>query len=172
MLLLQSFDGLDGFKTNTFNLNHYLFDKERYVPTEDERAGNLLVPESYLSEYSRLQCIQQPAATRWGKCHGIKVVFPSCWKNEYFSVGKTKKQFRAMKTKQCMIYKDVVNKRLARKREQVSELETKMISEGELSAIDKRKMIECKAAILELENVIDIAESMFTAETCDQNEKK
>ena len=52
-----------------------------------------------------------------------------------------------MKTKQCMIYKDVVNKRLARKREQVS-------------------------AILELENVIDIAESMFTAETCDQNEKK
>lgn len=30
-----------------------------------------------------------------------------------------------MKTKQCMIYKDVVNKRLARKREQVSELETK-----------------------------------------------
>lgn len=33
-------------------------------------------------------------------------------------------------------------------------------------------MIECKAAILELENVIDIAESMFTAETCDQNEKK
>lgn len=35
-----------------------------------------------------------------------------------------------MKTKQCMIYKDVVNKRLARKREQVSELETKMISEG------------------------------------------
>lgn len=77
-----------------------------------------------------------------------------------------------MKTKQCMIYKDVVNKRPARKREQVSELETKMISEGELSAIDKRKMIECKAAILELENVIDIAESMFTAETCDQNEKK
>ena len=46
-----------------------------------------------------------------------------------------------MKTKQSMIYKDVVNKRLARKREQVSELETKMISEGELSAIDKRKMI-------------------------------
>jgi hypothetical protein len=71
-----------------------------------------------------------------------------------------------------MIYKEVVNKRLARKQEQVSELETKMISEGELSAIDKRKMIECKAAILELENVIDIAESMFTAETCDQNEKK
>lgn len=27
-------DGLEGFKTNTFNLNHYLFDKERYIPTE------------------------------------------------------------------------------------------------------------------------------------------
>lgn len=65
-----------------------------------------------------------------------------------------------MKIKQCMIYKDVVNKRLIRKREQLSGLEAKMLSEGELSPIDKRKLIECKAAILELENVIDIAEAI------------
>lgn len=77
-----------------------------------------------------------------------------------------------MKMKQCMIYKDVVNKRLARKREQLTAIEQKMISEGELSPIDKRKLIECKAAILELENVIDIAESMFTTETCNQDEIK
>lgn len=77
-----------------------------------------------------------------------------------------------MKTKICMVYKDVVNKRLARKREQLSALEAKMLSEGELSPIDKRKLIECKAAILELENVIDIAESMFADGICDQDETK
>ena len=27
-------DGLDGFKVNTFNLNHYFFDRENYIPTE------------------------------------------------------------------------------------------------------------------------------------------
>lgn len=105
------------------------------------------------------------------KCPGIKGAFLNYWKNEYFSAEKPK-HFRAMKIKQCMIYKDVVNKRLARKLEQSSRLEAKMLSEGELSPIDKRKLIECKAAILELENVIDIAESMFTAETCDQDETK
>ena len=76
-----------------------------------------------------------------------------------------------MTKKQCMIYKEVVGKRLDRKNEQLKGLETKLMSEGELSPIDKRKMIECKAAIIELENVIDIAESMFTTETCDQGEK-
>ena len=62
-----------------------------------------------------------------------------------------------MKTKQCMIYKDVLEKRLERKRQQFHDLETA----GAVSPEDKRKYIELKATINELENCLDIAESMF-----------
>lgn len=76
-----------------------------------------------------------------------------------------------MKIKQCMIYKEVITKRLSRKREQIKEYEQIMSGGGEITPTERRKYIECKAAILELENVIDIAESMFTTETCNPYEK-
>ncbi|MDR2652250.1 MAG: hypothetical protein LBC68_08050 [Prevotellaceae bacterium] len=61
-----------------------------------------------------------------------------------------------------MIYKEVIEKRLARKQEQLNELEKSIISEVGLSSpVDKRKYIELKAVIQELENVLDIADSMF-----------
>jgi len=58
-----------------------------------------------------------------------------------------------------MIYKDVLKKRLERKKAQIAELERNV--EGLATSIEKRKFIELKAVIQELENVIDIAESMF-----------
>lgn len=66
-----------------------------------------------------------------------------------------------MERKICMIYKDVLEKRLQRKREQLSELEGKINSEGVVTPVEKRKFIELKAVVLELENVLDIADSMF-----------
>jgi hypothetical protein len=64
-----------------------------------------------------------------------------------------------MKTTPFMIYKEVLEKRLDRKKEQLSELEKQ--TEGLATAQDKRKYIELKAVINELENCIDIAESMM-----------
>jgi hypothetical protein len=61
-----------------------------------------------------------------------------------------------------MIYREVIEKRLARKQEQLNDLEKNIISEVGLSnSVDKRKYIELKAVVQELENVLDIADSMF-----------
>ena len=60
-----------------------------------------------------------------------------------------------------MIYKDVLEKRLQRKREQLLDLEGKINSEGVVTPVEKRKYIELKAIVQELENVLDIADSMF-----------
>lgn len=70
-----------------------------------------------------------------------------------------------MQTTAFMIYKEVLEKRLARKKEQLSEIEKAMNSGNDLiTAQDKRKFIELKAVINELENCIDIAESMIKLE--------
>lgn len=66
-----------------------------------------------------------------------------------------------MEKRICMIYKDVLEKRLQRKKEQLSELESKINSEGVVTPVEKRKYIELKAIVQELENVLDIADSMF-----------
>lgn len=66
-----------------------------------------------------------------------------------------------MQTKLCMIYREVIAKRLERKRQQLAEMEKLINSEGVASSVDKRKYIELKAVVLELENCIDIADSMF-----------
>lgn len=58
-----------------------------------------------------------------------------------------------------MIYKEVIAKRLERKKAQLKELEQSI--EGVATNVDKRKFIELKAVIQELENVLDIADSMF-----------
>lgn len=59
------------------------------------------------------------------------------------------------------IYMEILRKRLERKKAQLAEVEKSINSEGVATPIDKRKFIELKAVILELENIIDIAESMF-----------
>lgn len=65
-----------------------------------------------------------------------------------------------MKTTPFMIYKEVLEKRLARKKEQLTEIERSINSEGITGSVDKRKYIELKAVVNELENCIDMAESM------------
>lgn len=60
-----------------------------------------------------------------------------------------------------MIYREVLAKRLERKRKQFMELERQINSEGVSSSADKRKYIELKAIVNELENCLDMADSMF-----------
>jgi len=63
-----------------------------------------------------------------------------------------------------MTYKEVIEKRLSRKREQLAELEKQINSEGVTGSVEKRKYIELKAVVNELENCIDIADSMLKME--------
>lgn len=76
-----------------------------------------------------------------------------------------------MERKICMIYKDVLEKRLQRKRAQLSELEGKINGEGVVTPVEKRKFIELKAVVQELENVLDIADSMFKFQEKDLENK-
>ncbi len=70
-----------------------------------------------------------------------------------------------MQTTAFMIYKEVLEKRLARKKEQLAEIEKAMNSGNDIiTAQDKRKYIELKAVVNELENCLDIAESMMKLE--------
>lgn len=70
-----------------------------------------------------------------------------------------------MQTTTFMIYKEVLEKRLARKKEQLAEIEKAMNSGNDIiTAQDKRKYIELKAVVNELENCLDIAESMIKLE--------
>lgn len=61
-----------------------------------------------------------------------------------------------------MTYIEVLKKRLERKNAQLKEIEA--LPEGLATAVDKRKFIELKASISELENCIDLAETMFEEE--------
>lgn len=69
-----------------------------------------------------------------------------------------------MQTTVFMIYKEVLEKRLARKKEQLAEIEKQINSEGVSGSVDKRRYIELKAVVNELENCLDIAESMMKLE--------
>lgn len=70
-----------------------------------------------------------------------------------------------MQTTAFMIYKEVLEKRLTRKKEQLAEIEKAMNSGNDIiTAQDKRKYIELKAVVNELENCLDIAESMMKLE--------
>lgn len=70
-----------------------------------------------------------------------------------------------MKETPLMIYKKVLENRLARKKEELADIE-KIINSGNdvPTAQDKRKYIELKAIVNELENCIDIADSMVKME--------
>lgn len=70
-----------------------------------------------------------------------------------------------MKETPIMIYKKVLENRLARKKEELAEIERLINSGNDITtAQDKRKFIELKAIVNELENCIDIAESMVKME--------
>lgn len=76
------------------------------------------------------------------------------------------KKISGMKETSLMIYKNVLENRLARKKAELAELD-KIINSGNdiPSASDKRKYVELKAIVNELENCIDIADSMTKLET-------
>lgn len=75
--------------------------------------------------------------------------------------GTITKKYDAMKIMMCMIYREVLKKRLARKKEELTILETKVSVESLVTPIEKRKYIEVKAVVQELENCLDMAETMF-----------
>lgn len=58
------------------------------------------------------------------------------------------------------MYKEIIEKRLNRKREQLKEIE-QVMQQGEVTSTEKRNYLEVKAVILELENVLDLAETML-----------
>ena len=77
-----------------------------------------------------------------------------------------------METRLCMIYREVLSKRLERKRSQLIELKRLVNSEGVASSIEKRKFIELKAIVNELENCLDMADSMFKFNSDDCEKEK
>ena len=77
-----------------------------------------------------------------------------------------------MKIKQCMIYREVLAKRLERKKEQLKQLEGVIDGGGLATAVDKRKYIELKAIVNELENCLDMADSMFKFNNNDSEKKE
>ncbi|WP_062179266.1 hypothetical protein [Dysgonomonas macrotermitis] len=67
-----------------------------------------------------------------------------------------------MKETPLMIYKKVLENRLARKKEELAEIEKQ--PEGLATPVDKRKYIELKAVVNELENCINMADAMAKME--------
>lgn len=66
-----------------------------------------------------------------------------------------------MKNKMFMTCIQILEKRLERKKEQLTVIETVIEGGGLATAVEKRKYIELKAVVQELENVLDIAVTMY-----------
>lgn len=58
------------------------------------------------------------------------------------------------------MYKQIIEKRLQRKRDQLKEIEA-IMQQGEVTQAEKKNYMEHKAVILELENVLDLAETLL-----------
>ncbi len=58
------------------------------------------------------------------------------------------------------MYKQIIEKRLQRKRDQLKEIES-IMQQGEVTQAEKKNYMEHKAVILELENVLDLAETLL-----------
>lgn len=69
----------------------------------------------------------------------------------------------AVMKKETEMYKEIIRKRLERKTEQLKEVE-KVMAQGDVTSSEKRKFMELKAVVQELENILDIAETMFKNE--------
>lgn len=76
-----------------------------------------------------------------------------------------------MLAKMCMTFREILKKRLARKYDQLKEIENTINSADDLvnTAAVKRKFVEIKSSIAELENCIDLADTMLSD---DDSEKK
>lgn len=76
-----------------------------------------------------------------------------------------------MLAKMCMTFREILKKRLARKYDQLREIENTINSADDLvnTAAVKRKFVEIKSSIAELENCIDLADTMLSD---DDSEKK
>lgn len=69
-----------------------------------------------------------------------------------------------MKETPLMIYKKVLENRLSRKKAELAEIEKIAANSSELTSTDRRKFVELKAIVNELENCLDIADSMVKME--------
>lgn len=77
-----------------------------------------------------------------------------------------------MKIKMCMIFEDVIRKRLDRKKVELKEIED-IMEIGTPTSAEKRKFVELKAVVNELENCLDMAETMFKfQESAGKSEEK
>ncbi|MBC5635011.1 hypothetical protein [Parabacteroides hominis] len=76
-----------------------------------------------------------------------------------------------MLAKMCMTFREILKKRLTRKYDQLREIENTINSADDLvnMAAVKRKFVELKSSIAELENCIDLADTMLSN---DDSEKK
>ena len=76
-----------------------------------------------------------------------------------------------MLAKMCMTFREILRKRLARKYDQLREIENTINSADDLvnTAAVKRKFVELKSSIAELENCIDLEDTMLSD---DDSEKK
>ena len=76
-----------------------------------------------------------------------------------------------MLAKMCMTFREILKKRLARKYDQLREIENTINSADDLvnTAAVKRKFVELKSSNAELENCIDLADTMLSN---DDSEKK
>lgn len=66
-----------------------------------------------------------------------------------------------MKKSPEMTFIEILKKRLERKNQQLKEVESTMEIGNQATPLEKRKYIEFKAVIQELENIVDMAESML-----------
>ena len=68
-----------------------------------------------------------------------------------------------MLAKMCMTFREILKKRLARKYDQLREIENTINSADDLvnTAAVKRKFVELKSSIAELENCIDLADTIL-----------
>ena len=66
-----------------------------------------------------------------------------------------------MKKSPEMTFIEILKKRLERKNQQLKEVESTMEIGNQATPLEKRKYIELKSVIQELENMIDLAESML-----------
>lgn len=78
-------------------------------------------------------------------------------KNKFINFAAT--QMIAVMTNEEM-YKEIIEKRLQRKRDQLKEIESIML-QGEVTQAEKKSYMEVKAVILELENVLDLADTLL-----------
>lgn len=77
-----------------------------------------------------------------------------------------------MKIKMCMIFEEVIRKRLDRKKVELKEIED-IMEIGTPTSAEKRKFVELKAVVNELENCLDMAETMFKfQESAGKSEEK